>query len=67
MQTEFGGFLKFETLTYFPISTNLIEKDLLTTEEINWLNVYHQTVYDKLAPHLRDAERLWLQEKTKAI
>lgn len=67
MQTEFGGFLKFETLTYFPISTNLIDKDLLTTEELNWLNVYHQTVYDKLAPHLRDAERLWLQEKTKAI
>jgi len=67
MQTEFGSFLKFETLTYFPISTNLIDKDLLTTEELNWLNAYHQTVYDKLAPHLSDAERLWLQEKTKAI
>lgn len=67
MQTEFGGFLKFETLTYFPISTDLINKDLLTTEELNWLNAYHQTVYDKLAPHLNDTERLWLQEKTKAI
>ncbi|MGI5975537.1 MAG: aminopeptidase P family protein [Paludibacter sp.] len=66
-QTEFGSFLKFETLTYFPIDTNLIDKDLLTAEEINWLNAYHQEVYDRIAPHLSDAERLWLQKKTKAI
>ncbi|HPM10589.1 MAG TPA: aminopeptidase P family protein [Paludibacter sp.] len=66
-QTEFGSFLKFETLTYFPIDTNLIDKDLLTTEELNWLNAYHQEVYDRIAPHLSHAERLWLQKKTKAI
>jgi len=66
-QTEFGSFLKFETLTYFPIDTNLIDRDLLTAEEINWLNAYHQEVYDRIAPHLNDAERIWLQKKTSVI
>ncbi len=66
-QTEFGSFLQFETLTFCPIDLSLIDKNLLTADELAWLNTYHQEVYDKLAAHLNDAESLWLKEKTKAI
>ncbi len=65
--TEFGEFLKFETLTLFPIDTQLIEISMLTADELSWFNAYHQEVYDKLAPLLNEEERAWLQEKTKAI
>jgi Xaa-Pro aminopeptidase len=66
-QTEFGQFLKFETLTLFPIDVNLIDKELLTKAEIEWLNAYHQQVYEKIAPHLNEMERKWLRMRTKAL
>lgn len=62
--TEFGLFYQFETLTLFPIDTNLIDMNLMTEEEINWLNNYHQEVYDKLSPLLSSEEREWLKEKS---
>ncbi|OJV40694.1 MAG: peptidase M24 [Bacteroidales bacterium 36-12] len=65
--TDFGEFLKFETLTLFPIDINLIDKALLTDKEILWLNEYHQMVYDKLSPYLNTSEKEWLSQKTKAI
>ncbi|MDD4489683.1 MAG: aminopeptidase P family protein [Paludibacter sp.] len=66
-QSEFGQFLKFETLTFFPIDITLIDTKLLTNAEIGWLNAYHQEVYDKIAPHLNEMEREWLRNKTKAV
>jgi len=66
-QTEFGQFLKFETLTLFPIDVSLVDMSLLTAAEISWLNAYHQEVYDKIAPHLNKAEKQWLKNKTKII
>ncbi|MDD3319897.1 MAG: aminopeptidase P family protein [Paludibacter sp.] len=62
-KTEFGQFLKFETLTLFPIDTHLINFDLLTNKEINWLNDYHQKVYDTIAPKLNEFGREWLSKK----
>lgn len=66
-QSEFGQFLRFETLTLFPIDVNLIDKGLLTKAEIDWLNAYHQQVNEKIAPHLNEVEREWLRDKTKVI
>ncbi len=66
-QSEFGQFLRFETLTLFPIDVNLIDKDLLTKAETDWLNAYHQQVYEKIALHLNEVEKEWLRDKTKAI
>jgi len=65
--TDFGEFLKFETMTLFPIDSNLIDKALLTDKEILWLNEYHQMVYEKLSPYLNTSEKEWLSQKTKAI
>ena len=63
IKTEFGQFLKFETLTLFPIDQHLINFDLLTNSEIDWLNEYHQRVYSTIAPKLNEYEREWLSKK----
>lgn len=65
--TEFGQFLQFETVTLCPIDTTPVLWSLLTEEEINWLNTYHQTVYEKLSPYLNEEEKNWLRQKTKKI
>lgn len=66
-KTEFGEFLKFETVTLAPIDRNLISSKYLTQDEKDWLNEYHETVYRKISPHLNKKESKWLKEKTKPI
>lgn len=63
----FSKYLKFETLTLCPICRKGIIKELLTAEEIGWLNDYHRTVYEKLSPDLNNDEREWLKEACKAV
>lgn len=65
--TEFGAFYSFETLTLCPIDTTPVIKEMLTPDEIIWLNNYHRYVYDRLSPNLSEDERAWLKEKTKGI
>jgi Xaa-Pro aminopeptidase len=67
METEFGSFLKFETLTLCPLDTTLIKKELLSDDEILWLNQYHQKVYELLSPLLDGDHADWLKEKTLPI
>ena len=66
-ETEFGQFLNFETITYCPIDTRLIESSLLTQVEIDWLNNYHSQVYTELKDRVKGAALDWLTERTKAI
>lgn len=58
----FGNYLKFETLTLCPICKKGIVTELLTNEEIDWLNDYHRMVYEKLSPDLNPDEKEWLKE-----
>ncbi len=67
IETEFGQFLNFETISFCPIDTKPVVKEILTDEELVWLNDYHKTVYEKLSPSLNDHEKAWLLEATKAI
>ncbi|KAA6332128.1 putative peptidase [termite gut metagenome] len=60
----YGDYLRFETITLCPICLKGIVKEMLTTEEINWLNEYHKRVYETLSPGLSAEERAWLKEKT---
>ena len=60
-ETEFGKFLQFESLTLCPIDTSPILVELLTQEELDWLNAYHQRVFDILSPYLSPAESDWLR------
>jgi len=67
MSTEFGKFLQIEPLTLCPIDTTPIDVDMLLTEEIDWLNAYHHSVYEKLSPFLDEEEKIWLENATKPI
>lgn len=67
MSTEFGKFLQIEPLTLCPIDTAPIDVDLLLPEEIDWLNAYHHSVYEKLSPFLDEEEKIWLENATKPI
>ncbi len=65
--TQFGSFLKFENMTFCHFERNLVDKAMLNSWEINWVNDYHQVVYDRLAPGLDAPVRQWLKEKTKSL
>ena len=66
-QTEFGKFLKFDTVSLCYIDKSLIDINLLDKPEAEWLNSYHSMVYEKLSPHLTDTEKQWLRIKTEPI
>lgn len=61
VQSEYKNMLKFSTLTLAPIDKRLINKYLLNTREIEWLNNYHQNVYDKIENYLETDEKTWLK------
>lgn len=67
MKTAFGEFLQFESLTLAPIDTTPIIIEMLLPEERNWLNAYHEQVFQRLSPYLSDKENNWLREATRAI
>ncbi|MGP5492736.1 aminopeptidase P family protein [Psychrobacter celer] len=66
-ESEFGEFLHFETVTYCPIDTRLLDKSLLDQVEVDWLNDYHRQVYAELKDRVAGAALDWLTECTQAI
>lgn len=64
---EFGDFYQFENLTFCPFSPDLIEPDLLTDDELAWLNDYQREVLDRLTPLLDDREVEWLRNECREI
>ena len=66
-ETEYGRFLKMEPLTLFPIDRKAIDVDLMTREELDYLNDYHQKVYKALAPHVEPETLPWLEEACQAL
>jgi Xaa-Pro aminopeptidase len=66
-KTEFGQFLTFETLTLFPIDKNLIDVYALEMDEVDWLDAYHQKVFETLSPYLNKEEQKWLKEKCEVL
>lgn len=66
-QTDFGKFLKFETLTLCPIDLEPVVSEMLTAEEKDWLKTYHQRVWETLSPHLDGNELEWLKRATRAL
>jgi Xaa-Pro aminopeptidase len=65
--TEFGEFLRFETLTLCPIDTRCIDLPLMRPDEIAWLNDYHATVRARLSPHVDGQAKAWLEQRTRAL
>ncbi len=67
MNTEFGQFLRFDTMTLFPFDTRLLQTDIMTDAEIEWLNAYHAEVRRRLTPLLTAEEAEWMRAKTEAV
>ena len=65
--TEYGEFYRFEAVTRCPIDTRPIVRELMTFEELDWLNAFHETVYQDLKEHLNPEEQAWLRQKTLPI
>ncbi|MGF1922711.1 MAG: aminopeptidase P family protein [Bacteroidia bacterium] len=64
---QFNEFYAFESLTLAPIDTTIVKKELLEHAQVDWLNKYHQLVFEKLSPSLNEEETEFLREMTKEI
>ncbi len=62
-----GTFLGFETISWFPFDLDCVNKDLMEQWEINWLNEYHKTTFEKLSKLLNADEVEWLKNATRSI
>jgi Xaa-Pro aminopeptidase len=67
LSSEFGEFLEFETLTLCPIDARCLEPSLLRADEIAWLNAYHVTVRERLAPLVSGDALAWLELRTAPL
>ncbi len=59
--------LYFETISFAPFERNLIDRDILDENEVDWVNNYHQTVYEKLNKGLDIETKEWLSKETAPI
>ncbi len=66
-ETEFGRFLRLEPLTLCPIDLTPVLWDMMTQEEVAYINQYHKKVYDELSPYLDEEERQWLKVQRVAM
>lgn len=64
---EFGDWLCFETLTCCHIDTSAVVREMMTDDELEWLNAYNASVYERLSGKLPADVAFWLKEKTAAI
>ncbi len=64
---EFGDFYRFRNLTLFPFDLSLIEWEIITPEEKEWLEAYHREVYARLSPLLSEEEAKWLSGKCRIL
>ncbi|MBW8523871.1 aminopeptidase P family protein [Chryseobacterium chendengshani] len=65
--TGSGTFYEFETLTFCPFFKDTIVKEILSVEEIQWLNDYHRTCEEKIAPHLEGEVKDWFLELVQPL
>jgi Xaa-Pro aminopeptidase len=54
----------FETLTLAPIDRRLVDLNMLTGDELSWLNEYHEKVRHAVRGHVDDATKAWLDDAT---
>jgi Xaa-Pro aminopeptidase len=66
-ENEFGRWLGFEPLTLCHFDTSALLPELLDRDELEWLDAYHQNVYETLSPYLDDELARWLQHKCRKI
>lgn len=66
-ETEFGKFYRFDTLTLCPFDRKLFDIEMMSEDEIDWVDEYHANVREQLTPLLQPEEQKWLAEATKSL
>lgn len=66
-ESDHDGFLKHRHVTLFPLDTTIIVYDMLTKEEVNWINTYHELVAEKLLPQLSGSVAEWMRKSCQPI
>lgn len=67
LETDFGKFFQFETITYCPFERDAIVKELLDPEQLEFMNSYHERVYNELKNDLNEEEKKWLFDATRPL
>ncbi|WP_426709391.1 aminopeptidase P family protein [Cetobacterium sp. SF1] len=67
METEYGKFFKFKNFTLLPIDIESLDIGMLSKNEIDWINNYHEIIFEKVYPKLSETGKKWLREKAKKI
>ncbi|HAT02758.1 MAG TPA: peptidase M24 [Oribacterium sp.] len=67
LKNEYGTFYDFEFLTLCPIDLDAIDPTIMAPHDIELLNRYHATVYEKLSPYFEGEKLEWLKHVTRAI
>jgi Xaa-Pro aminopeptidase len=57
----------FEALTLAPIDRRLIEQNMLTEQELSWLDDYHARVRREVRSHVNEATKVWLDQATAPL
>lgn len=66
-ENEFGRWYRFENITPIPFETELLDLDMLTGQQIRWLNEYHAKAYELLAPYMDEEQLAALKEATRPV
>ncbi len=66
-ENEYGQFLEFECVTLCPIDLAAVDASMLSAREKEFLNTYHEKVYQELSPYLSKEEQLWLRYETREV
>ena len=66
-KTEYGQFMKLEPLTMVPFDRDAIDPAQMSQQEIDWLNAYHERVYQTISPYLEGEELVWLRRATNIL
>ena len=66
-RTEYAQFLRFEIFTLVPIDTRCLDVSMLTGHELDWLNAYHQRVWESLSPLISERAKAWLESATQPL
>lgn len=67
LDTGYGPFLRFETVTLVPLDRRLILPELLSSQERAWVDSYHGKVLETLSPHLEEENLAWLERVTSPL
>lgn len=55
--------LCFETLTLVPFDHRLIKAEMLSRDEVEWLNAYQEKIWDTMSQHLDEEHQTWLKSQ----